>query len=173
MESCEFDHQCYVCGVKFSTSARHSSDELSSCNMRFEDKLCQVLSYHKPSERGTDVCESCWSLIENIARQQNELCVMIEEVNDRLARSLQQNFELRKDNDRQENEPEVCLHFCFPLECSELFVMTNAVFYALQVSVDLAMMEIVRICQYFNSAFCCRFPKFVFHLHIKRISLCS
>ena len=117
MESCEYGHQCFVCGVGFSSPSRHLFDELSSCNMRFEDKLCQILSYDKPSERGTDVCESCWSLIENIARQQNELCLMIEEVNDRLARSLQQNHEL-KSEDGQENESEVGLYPCLSLECS-------------------------------------------------------
>ena len=108
----ELKHQCYVCGIYLSQTSKHLSDELTSCNVSFEDKLCQIISQERPNDRTTDlVCVSCWSLIENISRQQNELLTMIEEVNERLTRSCQQNLEVKTSFNTQENKPEVGLHF--------------------------------------------------------------
>ena len=106
----ESQHYCYVCGTHLDDISRHLSEPVISCDVSFEVKLSQITSQDHPNDRNTDVvCASCWSLVENIAKQQNELHTLIGEVNDRLARSFHHGTEVNLNlaECSQEGVPEV------------------------------------------------------------------
>ncbi|XP_043234222.1 gastrula zinc finger protein XlCGF57.1-like isoform X2 [Amphibalanus amphitrite] len=102
MKSNAEQYQCYLCGTQLLHPFKHLSEDLSSCNVTFEVKLCQILTQDQQKDRETDaVCSSCWCLVEDISEQQNMLHKMVEEVNARLTRASEHRS---KDNEVTCNE---------------------------------------------------------------------
>ncbi|XP_037067910.1 oocyte zinc finger protein XlCOF6.1-like [Pollicipes pollicipes] len=94
------EHMCYICGSAGFIASRCMTDSLGTSGISIEEKLYQIMSVDVPNDRHSEiVCEECFSLLENITKQQNALYIMIQDINEKLNNTCQKMLQLRNGGD--------------------------------------------------------------------------